>query len=112
MLTVKFLDSNDVVSVYEVNYSNDITVNDRPLFLVYKKELKKFIWIYVDYFKPYSKALFKIVKRSDKRIKANVYAVHRNISSLMPACYLIYKNKSWELVYADEYEIISQDNIN
>ena len=107
MLKVKLLDTKEVLSVYEVCYNSDTTDSNRPLFLVYKKELKKFMWIYVDCFKPYCKELFKIVKISDRRTKANVYAVHRNITSLMPVCYLIYKNKSWETVYADEYEILS-----
>lgn len=111
MLNVKDNNTKEVLSVYEICYNSDFNLGYRPLFLVYKKNTKKFVWIYAEYFKPYCKELFRIAKKSDRRIKANVYAVHRSTNSLIPPCYLVYKNKAWEVVYSDEYEIISPNEL-
>lgn len=110
MLKVIHIDTKDLFNVYDVF----LPLNSNcPLFLLYDKRNKDFIWYYSDNYEPNCKELFKITKKSDvdKRNKHNVFAVHRKRSSLIPPCYLIYTNQSWEWVYGDEYEIISPDEI-
>ena len=112
MLIVKNCKSKEICTVFEVQYSIwDI------YFLLYNKvywnkEDWRFEWFRVKNFKPYCKALFKIVKKDDRRIKANVYYVHRDHCENDVAQYLIYKNKTWKWVPAYEYEIILPDKIN
>jgi len=107
MLVVKNSKSKDICTVYEVEFSKcDI------YFLQYNEYYQCFQWFYTKNFKPYCKELFKIVKKKDKRIKANVYYVHRDHLEQDPTHYLIYKNKTWSWVSSDEYEIISPSEIN